>query len=91
MAFMRWRGGIDLGSYAHCYKCGLSQKVCRRLEDDGDCEYPDVMLGGIFILWVRKDLEGVVERVGFMGSYEEDVWEWMVAIMEGVNGEWESN
>lgn len=46
-----WRENVDLGTFQHCWKCGLSQRICRRLEDDGWCEYPEVMLPGIFILY----------------------------------------
>jgi hypothetical protein len=50
-AYEAWRVKINLGTFQHYWKCGLSQRVCRRLEDDGWCEYPDVMLPGIFILY----------------------------------------
>ena len=75
-----WREGIDLGQYQHCWKCGLSQKICRRLEDDGWCEYPEVMLPGIFVLHQRQHLQGIVEAAGFQGDYEQDVWEWLKGV-----------
>jgi hypothetical protein len=90
-AYKRWREGIDLGEYQHCYKCGLSQKICRRLEDDGWCEYPEVMLPGMFILHQRQHLCGVAEVAGFQGDYSEDVWEWFKEQGEGFGREWESN
>ena len=63
--YKAWREGIDLGEYQHCWKCGLSQKICRRLEEDGWCEYPEIMLPGIFILHKRQHLQGIVETIGF--------------------------
>lgn len=90
-AYEQWREGIDLGQYQHCWKCGLSQRVCRRLEEDGWCEFPEVMLPGIFILHGSGHLQAVVETVGFCGSYEADVWEWMASVGEGFGSEWESN
>ena len=89
--YKEWRGGIDLGEYQHCWKCGLSQKICRRLEDDGWCEYPDIMLPGIFVLYQQQHLARTVELVGFQGSYPEDVWEWLKEVGEGFGREWESN
>lgn len=87
--YIAWREGIDLGQYQHCWKCGLSQKICRRLEDDGWCEYPEVMLAGL--LHQRQHLQGIVETVGFQGSYEQDIWEWLGRVGEGFGREWESN
>jgi hypothetical protein len=86
-----WREGVDLGTYQHCWKCGLSQKVCRRLEDDGWCEYPEVMLPGLYILHRNGHLQGIAEAVGFQGDFEVDVWEWMKEIGEGFGAVWESN
>jgi hypothetical protein len=86
-----WRETIDLGSFQHCWKCGLSQKICRRLEDDGWCEYPEVMLPGIFILYQQQDLQIVVEAVGFQGDYAVDIWEWLKEVGEGFGQDWESN
>lgn len=89
--FQVWRKTADLGQHKHCYKCGLSQKICRRMEDDGWCEFPNVMLPGIFILHQRQQLAGVVDVVGFQGDYDQDVWEWMKEMQEGFGVEWESN
>jgi superfamily II DNA helicase RecQ len=91
VGYEAWREGVDLGEYQHCWKCGLSQKVCRRLEDDGWCEYPEIMLPGIFILERRKHLQGIVETVGFQGDYGKDVWDWLKEVKEGFGQEWESN
>jgi superfamily II DNA helicase RecQ len=90
-AFEIWREGVDLGQYQHCWKCGLSQKICRRLEDDGWCEYPDIMLPGLFVLHQQEHLRGVVEAVGFQGVYPDDVWEWLPEVGEGFGRQWESN
>jgi hypothetical protein len=91
VGYEAWREGVDLGEYQHCWKCGLSQKVCRRFEDDGWCEYPEIMLPGIFILERRKHLRGFVETVGFQGDYGKDVWDWLKEVKEGFGQEWESN
>jgi superfamily II DNA or RNA helicase len=91
IAYEKWREGIDLGEYQHCWKCGLSQEVCRRLEDDGWCEYPDIMLPGIFILHQREHLGSIVETVGFQGDYAADIWEWLNEMAEGFGEKWESN
>jgi hypothetical protein len=89
--YKAWREGIDLGEYQHCWKCGLSQKICRRLEEDGWCEYPGIMLPGIFILHKRQHLQGIVETIGFQGDYEADVWEWLNEVGEAFGVEWERN
>src|SRR5438045_529012 len=32
IAYERWRDSIDFGQAKHCWECGLSQSICRRLE-----------------------------------------------------------
>ena len=86
-----WRDGIDMGQSPHCWQCGLTQKICRRLDGGGICEYPGVMLPGLFVLYQRQHLQGIVEAAGFQGDYEEDVWEWLKGVGEGFGSEWESN
>jgi hypothetical protein len=86
-AYEAWRADIDLGSFQHCWKCGLSQRICRRLEDDGWCEYPEVMLPGIFVLYQQQHLQVIVEAVGFQGDYAVDIWEWLKEVGEGF-GNW---
>ncbi|KAK6591540.1 hypothetical protein H4I96_12312 [Botrytis cinerea] len=90
-AYQAWREKIDLGSFQHCWKCGLSQRICRRLEDDGWCEYPEVMLPGIFILHQQQHLPAIVEAAGFHGDYTADIWEWLQEVGEGFGRDWESN
>jgi superfamily II DNA or RNA helicase len=90
-SYQGWREGVDLGTYQHCYKCGLCQKVCRRLEDDGWCEYPDIMLPGLYVLYQQQHLQGVVEAVGFQGESKEDIWEWLKEVGEGFGTQWESH
>jgi superfamily II DNA helicase RecQ len=90
-AYKAWRVDVDLGQYQHCWKCGLSQRICRRLEDDGWCEYPEVMLPGMFILHEQKHLKDIAEAAGFQGDYDKDIWEWLKEIGEGFGVEWESN
>lgn len=90
-AYEAWRKDIDLGEFQHCWKCGLSQKICRRLEDDGWCEYPEVMLPGIFVLYQQQHLQVIAEAAGFQGDYKQDIWEWLKEVGEGFGVEWESN
>lgn len=90
-AYEGWRKGIDLGQHPHCWQCGLSQKICRRLEGGRLCEYPEVMLPGLFVLYQRQHLQVIAEAAGFQGDYEEDVWEWLQGVGEGFGLEWESN
>lgn len=89
--YQAWREKVDFGKSKHCWECGLSQQICRRLEDGRPCEYPDVMLPGIFDLHVEDHLQSIVEVVGFQGENEKDMWEWMQGIKEGFGKEWESN
>jgi hypothetical protein len=91
IAYEQWRERLDLGQLQHCWKCGLSQEVCRRLEDDGWCEYPDIALPGMFILQQRGHLQMIVETVGFQGDFEGDVWEWFNELADGNGGKWQSN
>jgi len=89
--YQAWREKVDFGKSKHCWECGLSQQICRRLEDGRPCEYPDVMLPGIFILHAEEHLQSIVEVVGFQGENEKDMWEWMRGVKEGFGTEWESN
>ncbi len=90
-AYQQWREGIDLKAFQHCWKCGLSQDICRGLEDNKPCEYPKIVLPGMFILHRRQHLGPIVETVGFQGDYNQDVWEWFNEIAEGFGSRWESN
>ena len=47
------------------------------------CEYLDMMLPRIYILFQKEYLQGVIETVGFRGLYPKDMWEWMNEIGEG--------
>lgn len=89
--YKAWRAEIDLGACQHCWKCGLSQRICRRLEGNGWCEYPEVMLPGIFVLYQQQHLQVIVEAAGFQGDYGEDIWEWLKEVGEGFGQDWESN
>jgi hypothetical protein len=71
--YQQWRKEIDLGAFQHCWKCGLSQDMCRGLEDDRPCEYPEIMLPAMFILHRREYLGPIVEIVGFQGDYNQDI------------------
>ncbi len=95
-AYQQWREGVDFGQAKHCWECGLSQSICRRLEKPADqqvaCEYPEIMLPSMFILHQRQHLHRLVEEVGFQGTYDsEDLWEWLNRTAEGFGRVWESN
>ena len=54
--YKQWREKVNFGLAKHCWECGLSQRICRRLERQEPeeqllCEYPNIMLLGIFILY----------------------------------------
>jgi hypothetical protein len=94
-AYQQWREGIDFGQAKHCWECGLSQSICRRLErrpeDRVPCDYPNIMLPSIFILHQQQHLAKGVETVGFQGEYDSDLYEWLNETAEGFGREWESN
>ena len=59
--------------YSHCFDCGLSQTMCRKQETGEACEYIDVMLAGIYILYEQGFLISAVQGVGFQGDYSVDL------------------
>ena len=66
--FHKWKKGLRLTtSYEQCFKCGLSQRVCQRLEGGGggECEYGDIMMPRLYALSFTNALEGGVKRLGF--------------------------
>jgi hypothetical protein len=94
--YKKWRKRVNFGKAKHCWKCGLSQRICRRLEspqvDQQPCEYDDIMLPSIFILWQQQHLQKIVEAVGFQGNYNgNDLWEWLSGIAEAFGSHWPSN
>jgi hypothetical protein len=91
--YLKWRSGVDFGVSKHCWECGLSQRICRRLEGgkEGLCEYPNVMLVGIFILHQQGILEDIAKSVGFGREYRQDIWDWMNENAEGWGTVVESN
>jgi superfamily II DNA helicase RecQ len=94
--YEQWREGVDFGQAKHCWECGLSQRICRRLERPVEqrmpCEYPDIMLPSIFILHQQKHLQKMAKAIGFQGDYDgEDFQEWLSGTAEGFGQEWESN
>ena len=89
--YRQWRKGIDMERSGNCWECGLSQKICRRMEGKGACEYPNVMLVGIFILNEQGVLEEIAKQVGFRGKCSKDMWKWMNEEREGWGSVWESN
>jgi superfamily II DNA helicase RecQ len=98
-AYKQWREGVSFGQAKHCWECGLSQRVCRRLErgkgknrEYPACEYSNIMLPSIFVLHQQQHLTKLVEAVGFQGEYSsDDLQEWLNETAEGFSQEWESN
>jgi superfamily II DNA or RNA helicase len=98
-AYQRWRKGVSFGQAKHCWECGLSQRVCRRLEGGKErdreyeaCEYAEIMLPSIFVLQQQQHLAGIVQAVGFQGEYgSDDLKEWLNDTAEGFGQEWQSN
>ena len=98
-AYQQWRKRVSFGQAKHCWECGLSQRICRRLErgkgKKGEyeaCEYADIMLPSIFVLHQQQHLIGIVKAVGFQGDYSsEDLGEWLNDTAEGFGWEWQSN
>ena len=97
VAYYQWRCKVFFKKAKHCWECGLSQRICQRMEtrkgeEYKPCEYPKVMLPSIFILHQQEHLAAIVEAVGFQGEYNsEDLWEWLNETAEGWGLKWESN
>jgi ATP-dependent DNA helicase RecQ len=95
--YKQWRSGVSFGQAKHCWECGLSQRVCRRLEQAVEqqqmaCEYTNIMLPSIFILHQQGHLQKMAKAIGFQGDYNsEDFPEWLSGTAEGFGREWESN
>lgn len=90
--FQVWREKLNFGrEFGHCFDCGLSQKMCPKPEVGGTCEYMDIMLPGIYILYQKRFLVNAVEGVGFQGDYQKDLWEWMQGDAEGFGAVVETN
>ncbi len=47
--FCRWRASINLRGLKHCFKCGLSQDMCRFVEGETPCEFPEVLFLSLFV------------------------------------------
>jgi len=95
-AYQQWRSGVDFGQAKQCWECGLSQRICRRLERPAGqwlpCEYAGIMLPSIFIVQQQQHLAKIVQAVGFQGMYDsDDLWEWLNETAEGFGAEWSSN
>jgi len=98
-AYKQWRKRVSFGQAKHCWECGLSQRICRRLEKGRGkngkyeaCEYTDIVLPSIFVLHQQQHLAKVVKAVGFQGEYNsDDLGEWLNETAEGFGWEWESN
>ena len=81
----------------HCQECGLSQRICQRMEtketkDQLLCEYAKIMLPSIFILHQQERLAAIVEAVGFQGEYDsKDLQEQLNETAREQGLKWESN
>jgi hypothetical protein len=95
--YYHWRPKVFFKKVKHCWECGLSQRICRRMETEETedwlpCEYAEIMLPSIFILHQQERLAAIVEAVGFQGEYDsEDLWEWLNETAGEWGLEWESN
>ena len=94
--YRQWRKGVSFRQAKHCWECGLSQRICRRLEQAVEqrmaCEYANIMLPSIFILHQHQHLQKMAKVIGFQGDYDsEDFQEWLSGTASGFGREWESN
>jgi superfamily II DNA helicase RecQ len=82
--FRAWRKELQLPEYLHCWLCGLPQWVCQVGEARETCLWPDVVLPVVYVL-KQKGLfiEYVGSELGYQGSSEQDLREWLGSIVEG--------
>jgi hypothetical protein len=88
--YRRWRSQLQLAPRDQCFRCGLSQTVCRAIEDQTRCIYPHLMLPGLFFLHQVGQLQEICLEVGFGGEAEWQ-WRWMNKAGEGAFGQLEIN
>lgn len=89
-AYRRWRSRLKLAPRDQCFRCGLSQSVCKAIEDQTGCTYSHLMLPGLFFLHQVGQLLAICQEVGFRGE-EEWQWQWMNRQGEGAFGQQEIN
>jgi len=88
--YRRWRSRVKLGRRDQCFRCGLSQSLCRAIEDGTTCVYPHLMLPGLFFLHQVGQLLPICQAVGFGGGSEWQ-WQWMNEHGEEAFGQQEIN
>jgi hypothetical protein len=82
--YEQWRTTITLEAGQQCWECGLTQELCRRVEQKAaQCQYEGVMLVGIFIMMQQEQWIRMGWDIGFQGYQAGDILKWM--------GQWESN
>jgi superfamily II DNA helicase RecQ len=88
--FFVWRKQVRLSEKV-CWQCGFGRMFCRGPNEVSECEYPDIVFPGVFILYKIGYLIDIIRDLGFSGSYEEGFWVWAIKIELGGSGRWESN
>lgn len=89
--YRQWRSSLKLAPRHQCYRCGLSQSLCRAIEEERPCAYPHLMLPGLFFLHqVNRHLLTICHEVGYNHS-EEWQWRWLNVESEGIFGQREVN
>ena len=89
-AYRQWRSRLQLAARHQCFQCGLSQSMCRAVEEQTPCTYPHLMLPGLFFLQQVGQLLAVCREVGFRGGAERQ-WQWMNGQGEEAFGRQEIN
>jgi superfamily II DNA helicase RecQ len=88
--YRQWRSRLKLASRGQCFRCGLSQTICTAMEEQVPCQYPHLMLPGLFFLQQVRELDKVCQEAGFRGE-GEGRWQWLNSVGEGAFGQWEIN
>lgn len=89
-AYRQWRSQLQLAVRDQCFRCGLSQRVCKAVEEQRGCTYPHLMLPGLFFLQQAGQLQEICVEAGF-GGEEEWQWKWLSQQGEGSFGQLEVN
>ena len=90
VGYRQWRSQLQLAPRHQCFRCGLSQSICRAVEEQTSCMYPHLMLPGLFFLQRVGYLITMCREVGFRGE-EEWQWQWLCQEGEGLFGRREVN
>jgi hypothetical protein len=89
--FLRWREGLVLPEYLHCWFCGLPQWACEVSAGGVGCLWPDVVLPVVFVLQQTGHFgDYLAEGLGYQGQSEQDFREWVAGVAEG-SGREETN